>query len=308
MEANKPKGLAKIWREIKRPFKQLRQPSKSSIKQLHDECVLITDYTYTPKHRTSLKESRIGEILEHWYDNNQEEIFELVRNFCSYKEFYKNIPIETDSAHSPRWKNGWIPPSDAISIYAFLAIHNPRYFVEVGSGNTTMFAARSIQDNHLRTKIISIDPCPRAGIDELCYKIYRMPFEDMDIGFFASLTAEDILLVDNSHRSFPNSDVTVFFTEVLPKLPTGMLYTLHDIFLPSDYPECWSSEERRWYNEQYLLCAYLLGGADGDKIVCPNALLGSKNEIFDECKSLWGQGEILEHMQFGGGFFWIRKG
>ena len=170
-----------------------------------------------------------------------------------------------------------------------------------------MFAAQSIRDNHLRTKIISIDPFPRAEIDQLCHKIYRMPFEDMDLNFFATLTAEDIFVVDNSHRSFPNSDVTVFFTEVLPKLPSGMLYTMHDIFLPVDYPENWSCAERRWYNEQYLLCAYLLGGAAGDKIVCPNAFLGGKNEIFEACRSLWGQGEVLENNWFGGGFFWLRK-
>jgi hypothetical protein len=259
-----------------------------------------------------LKESKIGEILESWYADNQNEIVELVRKFCSFKEFYKDIPLEHQSDYTPYWTNSWIPSFDAISIYGFLAIHNPRYCVEVGSGNTTMFAAQSIKDNHLRTKIISIDPFPRAEIDRLCHKVYRVPFEDMDLDFFATFTAEDIFVVDNSHRSFPNSDVTVFFTEVLPRLPSGMLYAVHDIFLPSDYPVTWSCTEQRWYNEQYLLCAYLLGGADGDTIICPNYFLRGKSEVVEVCRLLWEPGEIFENMKIGGEFrgefFWLRKG
>ena len=191
-----------------------------------------------------------------------------MRKFCSFKQQYEKTPFDLSVNGAPRWNNNFIPPFDAISIYGFLALHNPRYYVEVGSGNTTMFAAQSIRDNDLRTKIISIDPFPRSEIDKLCHKVYRVPFEDMDLSFFDTFSAEDILLIDNSHRSFPNSDVTVFFTEVLPRLPAGMLYTLHDIFLPMDYPAIWTENEKRWYNEQYLLCAYLLGGAGGDKIKC----------------------------------------
>jgi len=170
-----------------------------------------------------------------------------------------------------------------------------------------MFAAQSIRDNNLRTKIISIDPAPRAGIDVLCDEIYRVPLENMDLSFFNTLSEEDIFLLDNSHRSFPNSDVTVFFTEILNNLPHGVLYAMHDIFLPRDYPERWSNKEKRWYNEQYLLCVYILGGASEDKIICPNAFLGGKKEVYEACDSLWGNGELLEGKGFGGGFFWMKK-
>jgi len=273
---------------------------------------VIRDYSYTPKHRDSLKDSKIGDILESWYVNNQNEVTELIRKFCSFKEFYKHIPLDPAQKPSPHWQQTWIPPFDAMSIYGFLAIHNPRYYVEVGSGNTTLFAAQAINDHRLRTKIISIDPFPRALIDKLCHQIYRMPFEDMDVKFFTSLTAEDFFLLDNSHRSFPNSDVTVFFTEVLPVLPSGILYAMHDIFLPSDYPKIWTCMRPRWYNEQYLLCAYLLGGADSDKIQCPVNFLGSKDGIIEIFQSLREQGEVFVNMEIdeisSGSLFWLRKG
>ena len=273
-----------------------------------NDAVYIRDYSnYKPKHRDSLRNSKIGKAIERWYTTNKEETVDLVRKFLSFKENYDQIPMNESSNGGPCWNNGFIPPFDAISIYGFLALKNPRYYVEVGSGNTTMFAAQSIIDNKLRTKIISIDPYPRAEIDKICYKIYRMPFEDMDLDYFAELTAEDVFLLDNSHRSFPNSDVTVFFTEVLPRLHSGVLYTMHDIFLPYDYPEIWSKTQKRWYNEQYLFCAYLLGGADGDKIICPNCFLGSKDEIIKVSENLFGQGRIFKDRDLGGGFFWMEK-
>ena len=274
----------------------------------HSSIVYVNDYDYTPKYRDSLGRSKIAEIMEDWYNNHKDEVLELVRKFCSFKKFFESIPIDSDSFSSPQWRKSWVRPFDAISIYGFLAIYNPRYYVEVGSGSTTLFAAQSIHDNNLRTKIISIDPCPRVEIDSKCDKTYRMPFEDMDIDFFSTLSADDILLLDNSHRSFPNSDVTVFFTEVLPRLPSGVLYAMHDIFLPRDYPDLWSCTERRWYNEQYLLCAYILGGANGDKIMCPNYFLGNKKEIFETSNPLWGKGELLDGFDFGGEFFWLKRG
>jgi len=280
--------------------------------EIGTQAVYIDEYNYTPKYRDSLKDSTIGKIMEKWYDTNKEEVVKLFQTFCSFKKFYEKIPLVSKQDGKLQWINNYISPFDAISIYSFLAINNPRYYVEVGSGNTTMFAAQSIKDNNLRTKIISIDPYPRKEIDKLCHKIYRVPLENMDLNFFATLSREDILLIDNSHRSFPNSDVTVFFTEILPTLPKGMLYTIHDIFLPFDYSELWSNEHQRWYNEQYLLCTYILGGAGGDTIICPNNFLAKKKEIFDVCRSLWGKGEVFENLQFEGwidgvGFFWLRK-
>ena len=48
-----------------------------------------------------------------------------------------------------------------------------------------------------------------------------------------------------------NSDVTVFFTEIA-NLPQGMVYGLHDIFLPWDYPEQWSNRFYRAISHGFL--------------------------------------------------------
>ncbi len=272
-----------------------------------DRYVYISDYEYIPRFRASLSESRIADMMNDWWNDKKGETLALLKKFCAHTEAYQKIPLNQNDITTPKWKNNYITPFDALSIYGFLAVRNPRYYVEVGSGNTTLFAVQSIRDNNLRTKVISIDPSPRAEIDALCDKVYRKSLVDMDISFFATLTDEDVFLLDGSHRTFPNSDVTVYFTEIVPVLPAGLLYTMHDIFLPYDYPEKWITRQRRWYNEQYMLAAYLLGGANGDKIICPNQFLGTKAEVTDACSALWGKGGYLEDTPLGGGFFWMEK-
>ena len=52
--------------------------------------------------------------------------------------------------------------------------------------------------------------------------------EDVPRDFWEGIGSNDLLFIDNSHRSFPNSDVTVFFAEVLPALkpaPFGVCTT-----------------------------------------------------------------------------------
>jgi hypothetical protein len=249
--------------------------------------VIIRDYLYNPRGRNTLPETPFMRAFFGNIDENA--LVAIVENMRKYRENLARIQRNFDDAkpEAPFWNNNFLPPFDAITVYAFLAEFNPRYYIECGSGNTTKFAARSIRDNCLRTKIISIDPYPRAEIDSLCYKIFRVPFEDMDLHFFSILTEEDIFLLDNSHRSFTNSDVTVFFTEILPTLPRNMLYALHDIFLPFDYSEEWSTQQRRFYNEQYLLTAYLLGGAMGDTVYFPCCYASQLRAVCDTVYSVF---------------------
>ena len=156
---------------------------------------------------------------------------------------------------------------DAVCLSGLVTKLNPRLYVEVGSGNSTKYVRRAISDHGLRTRVISIDPHPRAVIDQLCDEVICNKLEDCDLKVFADLGPEDVVFIDNSHRSFQNSDVTVFFAEVLPILKSGCHYGIHDIFLPYDYPGSWLS---RFYNEQYLLMAYLLGGETAMKSSCPS--------------------------------------
>ena len=115
-------------------------------------------------------------------------------------------------------------------------------------------------------EIISIDPYPRRQIDAVCDRIMREPLETAELDAFAELQAGDIVFVDGTHRVFTNSDAVVFFLDVLPALPPGVLVGIHDIHLPDDYPPAYTY---RHYSEQYLLATYLLAEPDWLRTVLP---------------------------------------
>ena len=174
-------------------------------------------------------------------------------------------PAESSSSSAPippqdpSWNNGFLPGLDIVMIYTLLHHFRPANYIEVGSGNSTKVAYKCIQDHQLPTKITSIDPYPRAEIDQLADRIIRQPFETVALDDLLALKANDILFIDNSHRVLPNSDATVFFLEVLPLLQKGVIVHIHDIYIPYDYPDFMCE---RAYSEQYMLAAFLLANAD----------------------------------------------
>jgi hypothetical protein len=261
------------------------------------------DYSYLPKVRNWTKgpgTNFYSALLASGFDGYRQFLISLL----DYKDKFTAISTtEPTDERQPYWSNPWLPSLDAICLSGLVTKLNPKRYIEVGSGNSTKYVRRAISDHGLRTKIISIDPHPRAVIDTICDEIIREKLEDCDLKLFFDLGEEDVLFIDNSHRSFQNSDVTVFFTEILPRLKSGCHYGIHDIFLPNDYPVEWLS---RFYNEQYLLMAYLLGGAAGDEIIAPVHFIQQSRELLDVLKPILGH-PTLDGIAALGGAFWLRR-
>jgi hypothetical protein len=229
----------------------------------------------------------------------------VLEGFLAHRDALGAITADSPaSPEDPYWVNGFIPGLDGVALYAFVADQRPRSYVEVGSGNSTKFVRRAVRDQDLSTRLLSIDPFPRAEIDAICDEVVRAPVEEADLDLFERLGAGDVLFVDNSHRAFQNSDATVMLTEVIPSLPTGVLVGIHDIFLPEDYPPQWAD---RYYSEQYLLAAWLLGGGGGCEIVLPSHYIRSVPELDHLCDPIWSNPE-LAHVERHGGAFWLRTG
>ncbi len=262
------------------------------------------DYSYLPRERDWSRSPGV-QALKRKAHESADDYKALLARFASYRTWLEKIPAQAGEADpTPRWINGSFPAFDAVSIYGLLALHNPSIYVEVGSGNSTKFARRAIQDHGLRTRIVSIDPHPRREVDAICDQVIRLPCEDMDMTFFADLPGDAVLFVDNSHRAFQNSDVTVFFMEILPVLAPGIVWGLHDIFFPCDYPEAWRG---RFFNEQYLLMAYLMGGGGTDAILLPNGLISSSPTLMPAALEIF-KGSYFDGIEKHGGCFWMRRG
>lgn len=202
-------------------------------------------------------------------------------------------------AEQPHWMNLSFNAADAIALYGLLTLHRPRRFIEIGSGFSTRFARRAIRDQSLPTRITSIDPEPRAEIDAICDDVVRCPLEDAPASAFADITEQDLVFIDGSHRVFQGSDATVFFTEVLPGLPSGTLIGVHDIFLPADYPPQWLD----WYlSEQYLVACWLLGG-DRMQVELPMYHIGLVPRLHEILSPFWQHPALTGVGTHGGAFF-----
>lgn len=182
----------------------------------------------------------------------------IARGDEHYRRVIKNLLVflpELSGSQEPSLVNPWLGSLDCLSLFGFTRINRPAQYVEVGSGTSTRFVRSAIDSGALDTKITSIDPQPRAEIDDLCDEVRREPLEQVDLSLFGKLGKDDISFFDGSHRVFMNSDATVFFLDILPNLSPGVLVGIHDIHLPADYPP---EAARVFPSEQYLLAAYLL--------------------------------------------------
>jgi hypothetical protein len=225
----------------------------------------------------------------------------LVLNFKDNLQAIKHLKDETN-ADNPAWNNGFLPGLDIAGIYAMLAKYRPVRYVEVGSGNSTKVAHKAKKEQNLPTEIISIDPFPRAEIDHLADKIIRQPFENVDFNpLLSEFRAGDILFIDNSHRILPNSDAMVFFLEVLPRLPKGVVVHIHDIYLPYDYPQFMCD---RFYSEQYGLAIFLLADPKRYKTILPNYFISEDADLSRILEPLWNHPN-LEGVERHGGSFWL---
>ena len=163
-----------------------------------------------------------------------------------------------DAAPNPRWRQDWFPRLDAAVAYAMVRAAEPARIIEVGSGHSTRFLARAIADGGLQTRLMAIDPAPRAVIGDLAIEIVNQPVHRADPDLFRRLAAGDILFIDSSHILMPGSDVDLLVNHVMPDLPQGVLVHVHDVFLPDDYPTAWAW---RGYGEQLALVTAMTSGA-----------------------------------------------
>ncbi len=228
---------------------------------------------------------------------------ETLTNFLTFTDNLLAIPTrETPGSTEPCWINRWLEGLDTLALYGFIATRKPRIYLEVGSGFSTKVVRRAIKDQQLTTELISIDPQPRAEINSLCDRVIRQPLESCDLSIINELNSGDIFFLDGSHRSFMNSDVTVFFLEILPRLKPGVLVHIHDIYLPMDYPP----DRAHWfYSEQYLLAAGLLAGHKNYEVLMPNFYIAQTPEVASALDAFW-QNPQLHGVSHTGYSFWLQ--
>lgn len=265
-----------------------------------NESVLALEYP--PNQRNEPRYLKPHAVLDEQISRGRGRYAATLAMMKRYSDDLGTIDVRERDAMAPAWINGFLPGLDGAAIYSFLRTWAPQRYYEVGSGNSTRFAARAKRDGKLGVKITSIDPHPRADIDQLCDEVIREPLESQDLAPYKLLQPGDVVFMDGSHRVFMNGDVVTFFLDILPNLPAGVLVGIHDIYLPYDYPVAIAD---RYYSEQYVLAAWLLGGTPAE-IVLPAHWAYVR--MRDEVESLWATNPRFAAIEHHGAGFWLTTG
>jgi hypothetical protein len=159
--------------------------------------------------------------------------------------------------NNPSFKSG-----DAEYWYQLIRAIKPRRIFEVGSGYSTLMAINAINKNHnddpnYKCEHICIEPYEMPWLEEAGVTVLRRKVEDVELSFFSQLHENDILFIDSSHIIRPQGDVLFEYLELLPSLNKGVIVHVHDIFSPKNYPKQWLQDEIWFWNEQYMLEAFL---------------------------------------------------
>ena len=299
---SKENFMTRIISKIRKHPKLVEWLTKTA-QAVSPDTVVVLDYPVKSKQRWT--KERPHPMLYDIINKNRELYKYNLQSFLALSNFFSAInerPTATSTPADPYWVNGWMAALDGIALYSFLVTNKPKIYMEVGSGNSTKFAHKAIVDHNLDTKIVSIDPFPRAEINQICDEVIRRPVEDIDLQIFDRLCSNDILYIDNSHRALMNSDATTIFLDVIPRLKSGVLVEIHDILLPCDYANEWID---RHYSEQYLLAAYILAKGSLFDIILPNTFISHDNELRGIMAPLWDV-EEMKNVEKHGCSFWIR--
>ena len=131
--------------------------------------MIFLDYEVdmTPRWTDGVGNPHIAKIIrdnQSTYEKNLKEI----ANLDVIAEIIKD-------AEELNWRNGFVPAVDAFTLI-WGALKAPKTYMEVGSGNSTMFVKAALSRVESDVKIVSIDPFPRKEIDQLIGSVERQGY------------------------------------------------------------------------------------------------------------------------------------
>jgi hypothetical protein len=236
-------------------------------------------------------------------DMNDAIQLDLLRKyFPKFRNEYEQFPTEPAGDRVQfHLNNQLFGGTDALVAYCMVRHFQPRLIVEVGSGFSSLILGEAAAQSGAAT-LICIEPFPPDFLRNrfpALRSLIEKKVQEIDLEFFAQLEARDILFIDSSHTVKIGGDVNYLFLEVLPRLKPGVIVHVHDISLPFDYRRKWVVDELRFWNEQYLLQAFLAFNSDFKVLMANNYL---SQYYMDELqvafpKSPW----------WGGGSFWMQR-
>jgi hypothetical protein len=237
---------------------------------------------------------------------NEQAQLELLKKFSYQEELLDIEHNQTTHELDYNFKNGTFEAGDAEIYYNYIRWFKPATIIEIGSGNSSKMAAKAIHRNReedpgYAPAFVCIEPYEMPWLEKMNINVFRKKAEEFEPDFFKQLKENDILFIDSSHVIRPEGDVLFEYMQVLPALNKGVIIHIHDIFTPFHYPIEWIRERRMW-NEQYLLEAFLSYNDSFEIMTANNFLKAFHYDAYARACPVFNK-----RKEQGVGSFWIRK-
>lgn len=241
------------------------------LKEVVDNCGFEPGHFYSPVPDLNEIRSNINNIFVNkelpGIDLNTQNQIALLEEFRAY---YPEYPYIADnlSLNSRRYnkEDAWYRYSDSVFLYCMMRRFRPKKIFEIGSGHSSAIML-DINEMFFENCIINtfIEPYPEERLykilnesDRKSNTVIKEKVQSVKPGKFKELNENDILFIDSTHVSKVGSDVNYLLFEILPVLNPGVLIHFHDVFYPFEMPQDWILEKKWFWNEIYLLHAFLM--------------------------------------------------
>lgn len=240
-----------------------------------------------------------------WWDETLFDInrvSEFMRRTQPYADEF-DPPFEGDRTNPNGyfWGNPAFSYSDAMAYWCNIRAHQPNHIVEIGSGFSSLVAAKALEKNG-RGKLSCIEPFPPNWLQPAlpAMSLIKSPIQDISIDAFNDLFEDgDILMIDSTHTVKAGSDCLWIYLKLLPAIRADIFVHVHDIPLPYAASGKRSIESRINWVEPYLLMAYLL---DNPRISIYFGSNLAANRLPEEAATFMGG----KH-KAGGGSLWFKQ-
>ena len=229
-------------------------------------------------------------------DLNKENQYKVMREISRrYPEFQENIR-KTGKRYTTN--NNYYNWEDAVVLSTFMILFNTKKIIEIGSGYSTFRMLDTSEEwCGNAVSINCIEPYPTRLLGGLHkedrIEINKKFVQQMPLTIFEELEKNDILFIDSSHVAKSGGDIPYEYFQIFPKLKSGVIIHVHDIFYPFIYPKSWL-EIGRCYNEAFILRALLTDNEKYEIMYFNNMMHGElKKTVGDEFES--------------GSSIWLRK-
>jgi predicted O-methyltransferase YrrM len=258
-------------------------------------------YEPLPDFATIVEQQTLKKRYSPCIDWNLDTQLNLVNKLSKYEPEIQQLNFD--------FFNDFYGELDAAVYYTLLRESQPAKVIEIGCGYSTQIAALALSKNQQEGnigKIICIEPYPEPQLTQanLEVELITERVENIDLEVFAQLNAGDILFIDSTHTVKFGSDVCREILEILPTISSGVWIHFHDIFFPYDYPPKWLIEQRRAWNEQYMLEAFMAYNHNFE-VVLANHLLSV--DYLEQVAKIWQGVSNWQGQYHHCGSFWIRK-